>query len=294
MLFFPRYFALLIFLTFSLGATGQTLKGRILNEDAEPLSDVLVYNQTKSIHGHSLLDGSFSLEGIQAGDTLSTQVLGYQPLKYLVKESDFTTELLLELEPAAIELSQVNINGQVVVFVAHSKIFSDKTLLNTSAFASLYDFKLFSNFTFFLKDPINGDQIKQEENQRIIGLESKLIHRNTTLRFGAGFRFDDIDDNELSRTLNRDQILQGLAWGEVTETNAFSYVDAQMDFGKWCLVPALRLDAFNFNYQNYLGSIWKPQFATESRLANETEPVEELHFTPGTPFFLKSTIRYHF
>lgn len=29
------------------------------------------------------------------------------------------------------------------------------------------------------------------------------------------------------------------------------------------------------------------QFATTSQLKNETAPVTELHFTPGTPFFAK-------
>ncbi len=29
------------------------------------------------------------------------------------------------------------------------------------------------------------------------------------------------------------------------------------------------------------------QFATESRLFDEPQPVEEIHFTPGTPFFIR-------
>ena len=40
--------------------------------------------------------------------------------------------------------------------------------------------------------------------------------------------------------------------------------------------------------QNMFNTKWKEtQFATESRLKNEAEPVEEIHFTPGTPFFAK-------
>ena len=38
--------------------------------------------------------------------------------------------------------------------------------------------------------------------------------------------------------------------------------------------------------QNILNTKWKEtQFLTESRLAGEAEAVEEIHFTPGTPFF---------
>ena len=63
---------------------------------------------------------------------------------------------------------------------------------------------------------------------------------------------------------------------------------------------------FNVNYsfknvtlgvvvENLFDVDWnETQFATESRLRNELEPVEEIHFTPGTPFFIKGTIAYKF
>ena len=47
--------------------------------------------------------------------------------------------------------------------------------------------------------------------------------------------------------------------------------------------------------ENVLDEDWnEAQFATESRLQNELAPVEELHFTPGVPFFLKGSIQYRF
>ncbi len=47
--------------------------------------------------------------------------------------------------------------------------------------------------------------------------------------------------------------------------------------------------------ENLLNSEWnQAQFDTESRLSNEAEPVSELHFTPGTPFFLKGIVSYRF
>ncbi len=47
--------------------------------------------------------------------------------------------------------------------------------------------------------------------------------------------------------------------------------------------------------QNLFDTDWnETQFATESRLQNETLPVEEIHFTPGTPFFIKTMIEYNF
>ncbi|MDX1316620.1 MAG: TonB-dependent receptor, partial [Xanthomarina gelatinilytica] len=47
--------------------------------------------------------------------------------------------------------------------------------------------------------------------------------------------------------------------------------------------------------ENLFDTEWnETQFATESRLQNELEPVEEIHFTPGTPFFFKANISYRF
>jgi hypothetical protein len=47
--------------------------------------------------------------------------------------------------------------------------------------------------------------------------------------------------------------------------------------------------------ENILNTEWKEaQFDTESRLANETEPVTEIHFTPGSPFFARLYVSYLF
>nr|MBX2841228.1 TonB-dependent receptor [Flammeovirgaceae bacterium] len=47
--------------------------------------------------------------------------------------------------------------------------------------------------------------------------------------------------------------------------------------------------------ENIFNSEWnEAQFATTSRLKNEPEPVTEIHFTPGTPLFLKGSISYSF
>jgi hypothetical protein len=49
------------------------------------------------------------------------------------------------------------------------------------------------------------------------------------------------------------------------------------------------------NAQNLLNSAWKEaQFETESRLRNEIEPVSEIHFTPGTPFYVKGYVSFSF
>jgi hypothetical protein len=51
--------------------------------------------------------------------------------------------------------------------------------------------------------------------------------------------------------------------------------------------------ALGLSIQNLFYTRWKEtQFATESRLQGETASVEEIHFTPGTPFAAKLSFTY--
>jgi hypothetical protein len=60
----------------------------------------------------------------------------------------------------------------------------------------------------------------------------------------------------------------------------------------------------NYSKSNYLASVsvenlfnkrWKEaQFATETKLQTEATSTNEIHFTPGTPFFIKASISYFF
>ncbi len=72
----------------------------------------------------------------------------------------------------------------------------------TQIYSSNYRFKLFSNFTFFLNDSINGDEIEQDDNRTIRGLNShysishKLGKMNNKFTLGYSYRADEIE-NEL-------------------------------------------------------------------------------------------------
>ena len=43
--------------------------------------------------------------------------------------------------------------------------------LTATAYAVRYDFKMFSNFTFFAVDPIHGDEIEQDDDRNTLGLD---------------------------------------------------------------------------------------------------------------------------
>jgi hypothetical protein len=53
--------------------------------------------------------------------------------------------------------------------------------------------------------------------------------------------------------------------------------------------------AIDVAVENIFDVVWKEaQFDTESRLKDEPEPISEIHFTPGTPLFIKAKLSFFF
>lgn len=74
-----------------------------------------------------------------------------------------------------------------------------------SAWAQHYDWQLLSNFTFFLEDPVNGDQLRQYSNQWSYGgrvEHTAQLDETFSLRVGAEARYDDISRVGLDETIN--------------------------------------------------------------------------------------------
>ncbi|HZI24015.1 MAG TPA: TonB-dependent receptor, partial [Chryseolinea sp.] len=142
------------------------------------------------------------------------------------------------------------------LFLKHTRSFSNRAYFTQQAYAVRYDFSLYSNFTFHLNDPVNGDQINQNESRMIYGYKGnyvttgKFLNKDVTTEIGAGFRFDDINDISLSNTVRRD-FLNDVQRGNVNETNANAYVSETLSLSdQWSLNAALRFDYFNFEYAN--------------------------------------------
>lgn len=146
--------------------------------------------------------------------------------------------------------------------VDYTKKIDRDSYLKSSVYYSKYDFELYSNFTFFLEDPVNGDQIRQKESRQIVGGSSewnKYIHHDFLLKAGAGFRNDQVTGVELSRTLNRSTTLETLQLGDIDETNLYTYVSADLEFGKWLINPVLRADLFSFKYNDATPTLYDTQ-----------------------------------
>ena len=118
--------------------------------------------------------------------------------------------------------------------------FSANTTWENRAYYSRYKFNLYSNFSFFLVDTINGDEINQGEKRNLYGYLSKLTHKylvsNGSLMsaYGMGIRDDAVSDSKLSHVVTR-QFLSYTNLGNIDELNAFGYTDQQLNIGKWLI-----------------------------------------------------------
>ena len=179
----------------------------------------------------------------------------------------------------------------------HTKVIDEKTFMKTSAFYSNYDFELFSNFTFFLEDPVNGDQIQQKENRNIYGLNTTLFQNFTAgemdieLSYGFGLRYDDVNGDQLSHTRNRKEILERLSLGDVDETNFNGFINAEFDFGKWLINPGLRVDVLNFDYANQLSTTYDNRSVSKGILL----PKLNVIYNPeaNLQLYIKSGMGFH-
>jgi outer membrane cobalamin receptor len=120
-------------------------------------------------------------------------------------------------------------------------------------FYTRYKFNLYSNFTFYLNDAVNGDAINQAESRDIFGYSSKFSNKyffgnkilNST--YGAGIRYDATKASRLSNAIRREYV-SDIKLGDIKETNAFAFVQQELTAGKWLFDAGIRFDYFHFNY----------------------------------------------
>jgi hypothetical protein len=128
---------------------------------------------------------------------------------------------------------------------------------NVSRAISLYAIKsrlnLFSNFTFFLDDPLNGDQFEQAEKRLILGGQasqtwySRLADRSMLNTVGLQLRRDHIDPVALYSTASRER-LATTREDRVTVASAGPYFSNRVEWSDWFrTVAGLRADFYRFD-----------------------------------------------
>ncbi len=198
----------------------------------------------------------------------------------------------------AIDNTEGGITGRSNVNLALTKVYDDGSSFRNQVYFSNYNFELYSNFTYFLHDSINGDEIKQKEKRNIYGYsgtyqkEIGIGNKSIRTEAGVGIRYDDISNIELSHVKARYTFINPVALGDVDQINASVYADATMNLTQRLSINAgVRLDAFSFQYSNKLDSLYSRQSSAKSTVS----PKLNLYYNinPDFQIYLKNGIGFH-
>jgi len=123
----------------------------------------------------------------------------------------------------------------------------------TTAYWFKYRLNLFSNFTYFLDDPVNGDQFEQADDRNVFGWTGswtkagELFGSATRNTLGYELRQDRIDPVGLYATRQRER-LSTTRQDDVVEGSIGIYAENDTQWNEWLRsVLGLRYDWYRFN-----------------------------------------------
>jgi hypothetical protein len=164
-----------------------------------------------------------------------------------------------------------------------------------SAYLVDYQLQLFSNFTYFMDDPVNGDQFEQAERRSILGgdlaydLYSKWLGQDQKTTFGIQTRNDWIRDLGLFHTRAR-QVLSTTSDDDVVQDSVSLYVSNNTQWNDWFRsIIGVRGDYYWFNVNSNI-----PQNAGTHN-QGIASPKASLVFGPWekTEFYLNGGFGFH-
>ncbi|RAK02882.1 outer membrane receptor protein involved in Fe transport [Larkinella arboricola] len=190
------------------------------------------------------------------------------------------------------QTSRTNINAQLVTVTPRNHT------VKNQFFYSNYNFELYSNFTFFLNDSLNGDQIRQKEHRNLFGYngsystQASIGRSQWTTTLGAQYRQDITRETELSHTRNRVETLDRMQYGNINEINAALYADELVQLtDRFSLNVGLRYDIFRSQYEDLLALPVTVRHATQGIFS----PKLNLYYTanPALQLYLNTGRGFH-
>jgi outer membrane receptor protein involved in Fe transport len=163
------------------------------------------------------------------------------------------------------------------------------------AYVIRYELDLWSNFTYFLDDPVNGDQFQQSDRRTVYGINPsyawpmKLGALEMTNTIGLQTRYDDIGRVALYSTRARG-ILSTTREDSVRESSIGVYAENATQWTKWLRsVVGLRGDFYNFDVDSSIAA------NSGSKDDSMVSPKLALIFGPWskTEFFVNGGYGFH-
>lgn len=176
-----------------------------------------------------------------------------------------------------------SVGGETSRFNLIASLSGDQTYYQ--AFVTKYSLNLFGNPTYFLSDPVNGDEIEQEDGRWIFGgrvdqdRNLRLNGKDIALKIGADTRFDRISDVNLYLTSGRNR-LSTVRRDSVDELSVGAYVDAEFNWtDQFRMTLGLRADHYRWdvsairseNSGSGSASIASPKFSLAYSINNQWE-----------------------
>ncbi len=123
-------------------------------------------------------------------------------------------------------------------------------------------FDLHTNFTFFLEDTVNGDEIRQKEVRDLMGYNGSYQHTGyignikLTTEAGLNVRSDMTHNSELSHTKDRFITLNQIKLGDITEISISPYLSETFSLSpSFSINAGVRFDQYYYKYNNNTGQI---------------------------------------
>jgi hypothetical protein len=171
---------------------------------------------------------------------------------------------------------------------------NDSTRL--TAYAQRYGVQLFHNFTYFLNDPVNGDQFEQFEKRWTTG--AKLTHRrllhlgekHTEGAFGIDVRNDSVGGPlglYLTRSTER---LSTARAEEADQLSVGMFADAEIEWSRWMRTTAgVRGDVYHWKVESH------NPLNSGTRSSGIVSPKVSAAFGPwkGTEFYANWGLGFH-
>ena len=190
------------------------------------------------------------------------------------------------------QTSRSNIN------VMLTKLAKNGGIIKNQLYYVNYNFELFSNFTFYLNDSINGDQIKQAEKRNIYGYNNSytknnyIFNKKVKSEIGIQLRQDIIKNSELSHTANRKTLINPISLGQITESNAGVYLDETIYLTEKLIINAgIRLDVFQHEYINDLETVYNKRVKSNHIISPKLNLF--YNFTNNCQLYLKTGTGFH-
>ena len=174
--------------------------------------------------------------------------------------------------------------------------YGDDATTTASAYIIDYGLDLFSNFTYYMNNPTQGDQFEQKDSRTISGANiaqvriKNIFDMDSIESYGLAVRNDFINGVGLYNTQNRNA-LSTVSYNKVNETSVGLYYQNELTLAdKVRVIGGIREDLYRFDVTNYTNPT-----SSGVKTAAITSPKLNFIFGPWekTELFINSGYGFH-